>query len=103
MFFKRNKNQIGGITYQHVSADTAKNIRLATTELAKSINELKDASGGTTEQPKIHELPEWDQDKIIHANNHIHSYCFYINDPETVALLSKPNTRLAIIEDDEDA
>lgn len=103
MFFKRNKNQVGGIAYQHVNADMATNIKLDTAGMAKSINELKNASGGTTERPKIQELPEWDQAKIIHANNHIYSYCFYINDPEIVALLNKPNTRLAIIEDDEDA
>lgn len=132
MFFKRNKNQVGGIAYQHVNdeapietqeiasnktksiikqlrngkehvnAGMATNIKLDTAELAKSINELKEASGGTTEQPKIHELPKNDQFSGL-VGDHTFAYSFVTANSKTIELLKQPNTRLAIIEDDEDA
>ncbi|MCI1978052.1 MAG: hypothetical protein LKJ39_12165 [Liquorilactobacillus nagelii] len=97
MFFKRNKNQVGGIAYQHVNAYMVTNIKLDTAELVKSINELKEALCGTTEQPKIHELPE--RSKTIHVSGLL-GYYNIIDSPKAIALLDKPNTRLAIIEDD---
>jgi hypothetical protein len=134
MLFKRNKNQVGGIAYQHVNdeapietqeidsnktksiikqlrngkehvnAGMATNIKLDTAELAKSINELKEASGGTTEQPKIHELSKCEQSKGAYLNGaYLGYYYVYIDSPWTLALLRKPNTRLAIIEDDANA
>lgn len=93
----------------HVNADTAANIKLDTTELAKSINALTETLSTVPQhednqdkehQPKIHELPVWQQVRSIYAHNHMDHYNVYIDDPETVALLNKPNTRLAIIEDD---
>lgn len=174
MFFKRNKNQVGGSPYQHVSADTAKNLKLDTAELVKSINELKDATvtafsspsqnidvqyiekdvkndwpvkhytesaldykddselskshvnddmavnvkldtadaiksindlkevlNGITDHPKIHELSN--QSLVIYASGRSIKYVWHSSDREIVELLNKPNTRLAIIEDDEDA
>ncbi|KRM09532.1 hypothetical protein ABTQ33_07570 [Paucilactobacillus suebicus] len=137
MFFKRNKDQVGGIVDQHVNddapiktqeeipekaadlikqlrndgtpkprveADMATDVRLDD-ELVKSINALTEALSAVSQhednadkehQPKIHELPEWDQAKIVYAN-------VSISNPETIALLRKPNTRLAIIEDDTNA
>ena len=201
MFFKRNKNQVGGIVYQHVNADMATNIKLDTAELDKSINELKDASHGTphiridiptineyprvyvdgkelagnadraiqklllnystgittikpnqnidvqyiekdvkddwsvkhyTEstlnykddsklpkshvsadtatdikidkpQIKIHELSDEDTPQKAYGNFQVVGYYVAITDVETLELVNKPNTRLAIIEDDEDA
>ena len=143
MFFKRNKNQVGGITYQqngeapidaheiasdkvksiiaelkngedskpHINADMTTSIKLDTDELSKSINELTKAlstvpqyegNADKEHQPKIHELPVWQQARSIYAHNHMDHYNVYIDDPEILELLSKPNTRLAIIEDDED-
>jgi len=133
MLFKRNKNQVGSIAYQHVNAeapietqeiasnktkniikqlrngkehvnaDMAVNVKLDTADAIKSINDLKEALNGITDHPKIHELPEWQQPGGIYLHSHTGYYDVYIDDPETVALLNKPNTRLAIIEDDEDA
>lgn len=128
MFFKRNKNQVGGIVDQHVNydapiktqeiasnktkniikqlrngnehvnADMIVNIKLETVELVKSINELKEALYGTTERPKIHELPEHSQ--TIHVSGFL-GYYNLMDSPEAIELLRKPNTRLAIIEEDE--
>lgn len=141
MFFKRNKNQVGGSAYQqngeapieaheiasdkaksiiaelkngedskpHINADMTTSIKLDTDELSKSINELTktlstvpqhEDNADKEHQPKIHELPEWQQDGVIYVHSHTGYYDVYINNPETVALLNKPNTRLAIIEDD---
>lgn len=143
MFFKRNKNQVGGIVDQHVNddapiktqeeipekaADLIKQLRNDGTskphveadmttdtrldnELAKSINALTEALSTVSQhennadkehQPKIHELPVWQQARSIYAHNHMDHYNVYIDDPEAIELLKKPNTRLAIIEDDED-
>lgn len=141
MFFKRNKNQVGGIAYQHVNdeapiktqevipevanfikqlrndgtpkprveADMATDVRLDNDELVKSINALTKAlsavprhedNADKEHQPKIHELPVWQQARSIYAHDRMCYYDVYIDDPETVALLNKSNTRLAIIEDD---
>ena len=103
---------IDGVKYSkhvnkpHVNTDTAANIKLDTTELAKSINTLTEAlstvlqhedNADKEHQPKIHELPE--HSKTIHVSGLL-GYYNIIDSPNAIALLDKPNTRLAIIEDD---
>lgn len=128
MFFKRNKNQVGGSAYQHVSAeapietqeissnktkniikqlrngkehvnaDMAVNVKLDTADAIKSINDLKEALNGITDHPKIHELSS--QPLVVYASGQSTKYVWHSSDRETAELLNKPNTRLAIIEDD---
>ena len=100
-----------GTPKPHVEADMTTDTRLDN-ELAKSINALTEALSTVSQhednadkehQPKIHELPVWQQARSIYAHNHMDHYNVYIDDPEAIELLKKPNTRLAIIEDDTDA
>lgn len=104
-----------GTPKPRVEANMATDVRLDD-ELVKSINALTEALSAVAlstvsqhednadkeHQPKIHELPEWQQPSGNYLHSHTDYYNVYINDPETVALLNEPNTRLAIIEDDED-
>lgn len=97
---------------EHVNAGMATNIKLDTAELAKSINALTEALSAVAlslhednadkeHQQKIHEISN--QPLGVYGNNKLTSYWWTACDNEIVELLSKPNTRLAIIEDDEDA
>ena len=105
-----------GTSKPRVEADMTTDVRLDN-ELVKSINALTEALSAVAlstmsqhednadkeHQPKIHELSKYEQPKDVYANNHVNYYYVSISSPETMALLSKSNTRLAIIEDDEDA
>lgn len=87
----------------HVNADMAVNVKLDTADAIKSINDLKEALNGITDHPKIHELPKNDQFSGLNVGDHIFAYSFVTANSKTIELLKQPNTRLAIIEDDEDA
>ena len=86
----------------HVNADMAVNVKLDTADAIKSINDLKEALNGITDHPKIHELPKNDQFSGLNVGDHIFPYSFVTANSKTIELLKQPNTRLAIIEDDED-
>jgi hypothetical protein len=94
----------------YVSADMATNIKLDTAEMAKFINALSQALSAVPQhedkqdkenQPKIHELSS--QPLGVYENGKLIKCWLNTDDHKMVELLSKPNTRLAIIEDDEDA
>lgn len=91
---KQLKND--GTPKPRVEADMATDVRLDDDELVKSINALTKVLSITTKQPKMHELS-----KDIYYDKRADFYNLHVR-PETVELLSKPSTRLAIIEDDED-
>lgn len=98
-----------GTLKPRVEADMTTDVRLDD-ELVKSINALTEAlsavprhegNADKEHQPKIHELPN--QPLGVHKSDRVINYGWYNNDPQTIELLSKSNTRLAIIEDDTNA
>ena len=98
---------IDGVKYSkhvnkpRVNADMAVNVKLDTTDAIKSINDLKEALNGITDHPKIHELSN--QPLVAYLSDGSITYVWDSSDHEIVALINKPNTRLAIIENDTNA
>lgn len=119
-FIPRNSNiklpdefLIDGVKYSkhvnkpHVNADMATDVRLDNDELVKSINALTKAlsavprhedNADKEHHPKIHELSN--QPLVAYASDGSINYVWDSSDCEILELLSKSNTRLAIIEDD---